>query len=367
MNAFLGLFIVALVCSESALAAGEANRKVRQSKESGTTTTENEPSRESHLFPDWPAASFDWFFGPVVAFRYQSISADNASKVTSTTFEGGLGAGLVGIPVVKGNPGWVLGTDAGMAYGYAYNVVTAAEQPVQKFGTHFTRQWVGVGSTVYVRYFRYHLDVRSAKLTPKEDPDGVIHSQKIGNDFGILILPWLSEHYSVNYLRAYTDSYSHKFIEDYDHWLHTRMAFDFMSFLVDVGPGFTQTTEFAPATGSELAKGRTDYLLLKTGINPFWKLVADGQAKYVYNASEERLGTYGATRLPEDDLNEAPTLAMPEDSFLGSFFFGVKDIAYGIGAGWRTNIQVLNVNRHDGAQKKTTKTQGLGLYAEARF
>ena len=184
---------------------------------------------------------------------------------------------------------------------------------------------------------------------------------------GRLILPWLSEHYSLDYIRAYTHNYGAKFLEDYDHWLHTRMFFTPLSFVVDLGPGITQTSEFDPESGKRFGSGSTDYFLLKTGFNPFWKFVADGQAKYVYKATEEDLGTYASLRLPEDQLNEPQTLALPEDSFLGSLFLGVKDIAYGIGAGWRQNIQVLNVQRRHGRAKETKKDQGLGLYYEVRF
>ncbi len=358
----LSFLLLALLVSQSAFA--QAKRKVR--KDAGTSTSSSE-TNSSGLFPDWPTSDFDWFAGPVIGFKYSDVSADNQPRTKTTTFEGGLTAGLSGIPIVPGNPGFQFAPDVGAAFGYNFSTSKDEDGKTQRTSGHYRRQWIGLGETVYVHFFRYHLDLRYGRLTNPDDPDAIIQSQKIGNDFGFLILPWLSGHYTLNYLRGYTHEYADKFLEDYDHWIHARMFFNFMSFMVDLGPGFTQTTEYDIILHGKLANGRTDYFLMKLALNPFWKFVADGQAKYVYNATEENLGTYSTTRLPEDELSEPTTLAMPEDSFLGSLFLGVKDIAYGIGAGWRQNIQVLNVRRKNDADKQTIKDQGFGLYYEVRF
>lgn len=359
---YVTLLLLVLFVEDAAFA--QAKRKVRKDTDSSVNSESGQPSG---LLPDWPTSDFNWFVGPVIGFKYTDTSADNQPRTKTTTFEGGLTAGLSGIPIVPGNPGFQFAPDAGMAYGYSFATFKNEDDETVKTSSHYRRQWIGFGETLYVHWFRYRLDLRYGQLTPTENPENVVKSQKIGNDFGVLILPWLSQHYTLDYLRAYTKDYSDKFLEDYNHWLHTRMFFGFMSFVLDLGPGFTQTTEYDLISGDKLAKGRTDYFLLRTGLNPFWKFVADGQAKYVYNATEENLGSYSTQRLPEDELSEPTTLSMPEDSFLGSLFLGVKDIAYGIGAGWRQNIQVLNVSRRDGAEKQTIKDQGFGLYYEVRF
>lgn len=363
-KSLLSLALCATLAPATFAAEGGAKRRVRDTVDRDVHAKD---SQGAGFLPNWAVTPFDWYVNPIVAFKYQSVSTDGQDPSKTTTVEGGLGAGLQGVPVVPGNPGLTVAPDAGMAYGYNYSIVDTKDDGEKKVTTHYRRQWLGLGSTLYVRFFRYRLDIRNARLAEAENSDNVINSQSIGNDFGVLVLPWLSQHYTLDYMRGYKKSYSKKFIEDYNHWFHTRMFFEFMSFMTDFGPGFTQTAEFDPESGTRLAKGRTDYLLFKAGLNPVWKVVVDGQAKYAFNATEEDLGNYATTRMPEDDLNEPDTLAMPEDSFLGSMFFGVKDIAYGVGAGWRTNIQVLNVQRRGGAPKKTTKTQGLGLYAEVRF
>lgn len=354
--------LLALFVSGSAFA--QAKRKVRKDTDSSAA-----PAAETHgsnLLPDWGTRDFDWFAGPVFGFKYTDVSADGQPRTKSTTLEGGLTAGLSGIPVVPGNPGFQFAPDAGVAYGYNFARIEGKDG-TERTSSHYRRQWVGFGETLYVHWFRYRLDLRYGRLTPTENPDAVVQSQKIGNDFGVLILPWLSQHYTLDYLRAYGKRTSSTLLKDYNHWLHTRMFFDLMSFVVDLGPGFTQTTEYDSANGDELAKGHVDYFLTKLAANPFWKFVADGQAKYVYASSEEKLGAYATQRLPEDELNEPTTLAMPEDSFMGSLFLGVKDLFFGVGAGWRQNVQVLNVRRKDGAEKQTIKDQGFGLYYEVRF
>ncbi len=350
--------LVALFGLASPSFAQSAKRKVRNSKQQPVAAT----NESSGVLPDWPVSDFDWFINPIVGLQYTTTSVDGSPAHRSTTMEGGLGAGLSGIPVVPSNPGFTLAPDAGLAYGYNLDLYKDEKNKEQRLSTHYRRQWIGLGATTYFHFFRYHLDIRNARLTPSEDPSALVQSQKIGNDFGILILPWLSEHYTLDYIRAYAKYYGDKLLEDYDHWLHTRMFFSPMSFVLDLGPGVTHTIEYR--AGGE---GVTEYFLLKTGFNPFWKFVADGQAKYVYHSTEETLGAYANLRLPEDQLNEPQTLALPEDSFLGSLFLGVKDIAYGIGAGWRQNIQVLNVQRRHSARKETKKDQGLGLYYEVRF
>lgn len=357
---FFAVLVLAAFSSQAAFA--QAKRKVQKQTDNAPKSTE---VRGSGVLPDWPTSSFDWFAGPVFGFKYSDVSADNQPRTRTTTVEGGLTAGLSGIPIVPGNPGFQFAPDAGMAFGFAQSTLKFSDDSTQKFMSHYRRQWIGLGFTTYVHWFRYRLDLRTGKLMPRENPENGIVSQKMGNDFGVLILSWLSQHYTLNLTKAIETETDKMFLKDADHWLHTRMFFDFMAFVLDLGPGFTQTTEYVG--GEEAGKGHTDYFLLRLGLNPFWKLVADGQAKYVYNSSDEKLGAYADTRLPEEELGEPTTLAMPEDSFMGSLFLGVKDLVFGIGAGWRQNVQILNVSRKDGAEKQTKRDQGFGLYYEVRF
>jgi hypothetical protein len=165
----------------------------------------------------------------------------------------------------------------------------------------------------------------------------------------------------------YHRKFSSPFPIENDHWLHARSFTSFMNFMFDFGPGVAEVSAWDFNGDNKVGSGTVSYFLLKTQFTVFWKLVGEGIGKYAINASEKRLGLYATERLPEDDLNEPATLAMPEDSFLGSMFFGVKDLFFGIGAGWRYNIQVLNVAEKDDTKRETTKNHGLGLYYEVRL
>src|SRR5690606_22281896 len=71
---------------------------------------------KSSLFPDWPAPSFDWGIQPIVAATYRS-DVGPGGRVRTTTLEGGLGAGLFGVPVVPGNIGFYLEPRGGYVFG----------------------------------------------------------------------------------------------------------------------------------------------------------------------------------------------------------------------------------------------------------
>ncbi len=361
---FTGLFLWPSLGQSQA----NAKRSIRPMHDNSTATKAGElkPGQGSRLFPDWPTTEFDWFVAPIIGVKFASTEVDGKAKRSDTTIEGGLAAGLIGIPVPAGNPGAALAPDVGAAYGYNHSSTKRVDGHELATDSHYRRHWLGTAATFYAHYFRYRLNVRLGELAALEAPHTTIHSLGVGNDFGVLILPWVSQHYTVNYLRGYLNN-DKKFLEDFDHWLHTRLFFTFMSTVCDFGPGFTQTWEYNSESGKPLAAGHSNYLLVRAGFNPVWKLVADGQFKYIYDSDDSRLGLYAGMRLPEDELSTPNTLSMPEDSFMGSLFLGVKDIVFGIGAGWRTNIQVLNVNRHHGADNTTTRDQGFGLYYELRF
>jgi hypothetical protein len=317
------------------------------------------------LFPDWSVEPFDWFASPVIGFQLNTLDNDSGT-VRTTTLEGGLMAGLEGISVMPGNPGLTWGVGAGAAWGYATSVLSDSGDD-RKSSLHYQRKWGGISATYYYKFFRYKLGLSKGRLNFSEFPDDLVQSFKVNNDFGFLIKNWISAHYTLNYLKAYKDKFDSPFLLETDNWVHTRFFTDVMDFVFDVGPGFTQTTAYDIEGESEIAKGTTNYFLIKTQMTLFWKVVGVGLGKYAYESSEKFLGTYATTRLPEDQLNEPSTLSIPEDSFQGSFFLGIKDIMFGVGAGWRYNIRVLNASGKNDTERETTKDQGFGLYYEVRF
>lgn len=321
----------------------------------------------SAWFPDWPTDRFDWILQPIVAFKYtQGVNEETGTTHTSTA-EAGLAAGLTGISIVPGNPGLTTGPRIGAAYGYSNSQVKDKAGKTTDSGFHYRRQWGGLHNTFYFKSFRYGLNVTRGMLKVIEDDDRLIQSFRADNDFGVLFRTWFSGHYSLLHGRAYHRKFSSPFLIENDHWLHARVFTSFMNFVFDLGPGVAEVSAWDFSGDNKVGSGTINYFLLKTQFTVFWKLVGEGIGKYAIDASEKRLGLYATERLPEDDLNEPSTLAMPEDSFLGSMFFGVKDLVFGIGAGWRYNIQVLNVAEKGDTTRETTKNHGLGLYYEVRL
>ena len=325
------------------------------------------PVSENAWFPSWQPDGFDWMIQPIIAFKYTQGVNETTGTTRTSTAEGGLAAGLMGIPVVPGNPGFTVGPRAGIAYGYSNSVVKAAGTNATTQGSHYRRQWAGLDNAFYFKMFRYGLNLTRGELLVAEQKDRRIQSFRADNDFGLLLRSWWSGHYSLNHARAYNSGFSTPFLIENDHWLHTRFSINLLDFVFDLGPGFTDVVAWDFAGKEKTGSGNVNYFLLKTRLNPFWKLVGEGVGKYAINATQKRLGLYASERLPEDDLNEPSSLAMPEDSFLGSMFFGVKDIVFGIGIGWRYNIQILNLAKKGDTERETTRDHGLGLYYDVRL
>ncbi len=332
--------------------------------------TEVKPSSElseSAWLPSWQPDSFDWMLQPIIAFKYTQGVNENTGTTRTTTAEGGLAAGLVGIPLVFGNPGYTVGPKAGVAYGYSNSIVTAKGAAEKSQGYHYRRQWAGIDNSLYLKSFRYALNLTRGELVIAEQKDRRIQSFRADNDFGLLLRSWWSVHYSLNHVRAYSSGFSTPFLVENDHWLHMKVRFDLLDFVFDIGPGFTAVTAWELTGKEQTGTGNVNYFLLKTRFNPFWKIVGESVGKYALDATQKRLGLYASERLPEDDLNEPATLAMPEDSFLGSMFFGVKDLIFGVGVGWRYNIQILNLAKKGDSERETTRDHGLGLYYDVRL
>jgi hypothetical protein len=325
------------------------------------------PVSEHAWFPVWQPDRFDWMLQPIIAFKYTQGVNETTGTTRTSTAEGGLAAGLRGIPVVFGNPGYTIGPRAGVAWGYSNSIVKADGLSAKTQGSHYRRQWAGIDNTVYIKSFRYALNLTRGELLVSEDKDRRIQSFRADNDFGMLLRSWWSVHYSLNHARAYNSGFATPFLVENDHWLHTRFTIDLLEFVFDLGPGFTDVIAWDFQGKEKTGSGSVNYFLLKTRFNPFWKLVGEGVGKYAIDASQKRLGLYANERLPEDDLDEPSSLAMPEDSFLGSMFFGVKDLFFGVGVGWRYNIQILNLAKKGDTERETTRDHGLGLYYDVRL
>ena len=327
----------------------------------------------SMFFPDWSPPAFDWFIMPIIGFQYQENDSE-IGRVHSTTFEGGLGAGLLGIPIVPGNPGLFFAPSASASLGNITSVTTLKGQTDEKSSSQkYQRITGGVDLYGYVRFYRHVLGVSRGRKVFDDEEKTAIQSLTVKNDFGFLVLPWFSSHYTHRYLKAFGHQFSEPFFIENDNWLHGRLFTDILSFYIDAGPGFTLIDEYVmvldqagvePPRNEKTGKGRTDYVLGVSGLHLFWKLGMSARAKYVFKATEEELGSYANTRLPEDSLNTPNHIAMPEDSLSASVFLGASPLFFGVGLGWQYNLQILNYSEKNGKKRDTTSSQGLGASFE---
>lgn len=332
------------------------------SKADGLMPKDGTPKEELIWLPDWPKPPFGWTIGPVVGFRYGVEENPELGRSQVSSVEGGVVGSVSHIPIVDSTPGDWLSPFAGGAVGYS---IIKGEEGNDRY--RYYRAWGGLQNKLMWGPLKYELTVSRGILNYNEKPEWMVHSFGLGNDFGVLLLDWLSAHETLNYTQAYHDDFDTPFLKEYDNWIHARARFRPMDLVVDAGPGFTLAKAYEQDSGDMIAEGITRYVKGVADFELFWGLGGTALAKYAFDSSESRLGVYDRRRLPMEALNEPPTLTMPEDSFQGSLFLGFKDIIFGIGFGWRYNIAILSfAGRHD-RERETTTDQGFGLYKEVRF
>lgn len=312
---------------------------------------------EGAFFPDWKPVNFDWGIRPILGLQYTKITSDTGDLDTVSS-EAGLAAHVQGIPVVPGNKGFYISPSIGKAWGSMDSKVSGSTKTQS---VKYNRTYGGSDFIFYAGFYRHTLGViRGVKEFSTTGYDKV-QTLGITNDFGFLVLNWASAHLTYSYLNAFSDQYSKPFMKEHDYWLHGRLFTSVLSMFLDAGPGFTSAEEFSVASGlhSKIADGNIQYLKAITGLHLFWKIGATGHAKYIVSSSEKNLGTYSQTILPDQELNQPRSLAMPEDSLSASAFFGIRNLVAGFGIGWQYNLQILNMSEKNGSEKVTTKDNGF--------
>jgi len=377
----LYLVVAALLALQATLAVAQSRTRKKPSKSYNKPNQNRELIKRKRLdeknlaedveieppspfFPDWPTPSFNYGASPIIGMKYQ-VDADETS--TSRTFQSeiGLMGYISGIGLWPGNPGLYLRPEVGYVWGRVDGEVETKGQPQPtQIDDTYQRSWGGLTFTIPVYFYRHETQVYIGRKLFNKATDSDLYSFTLVNDFGFLVLPWLSAHYTHTLLQAMHKEFSaDPFSEEQDHWLHVKFSPGFLNFYADLGPGFTIINQtFNQDTDAEREiTGKVDYLLLKTGLNPFWKFYASGYAKYVYDSDQKEIGSNAGTRLPDQSLYDAPIVAMPEDSLYASVVFGVDRLIGGLGIGWRYNIQILNMSEKNNTERKRTEDNGLIL------
>ena len=326
----------------------------------------NEKPEASVVFPDWAAPAFNFSIGPIIGARLGQTE-ENGVRYRTMTSEFGAGARIRGIPLLPGNPG---------VSAEPYIILTWGNRTAKAEGTAlnqtetsgFQRSWLGAVGYVYYQFFRYTLDLGLGKIAYDKDFFIDLEAKRISNDFGILILPFLSAHYTWTSLAVREVHESKPNIEEIDQWLHGRAAFSLFDFNLDVGPGVSVTQysgRSAPnAPFAKIATAQSTYLKALTAMHVIWKLGAHGSAKYILAGSREDAVTHTIDQLPNEGIAQNKTLApLPEGSLEASAFAGFTNLFGGIGFGW----QYYYLQEKAASNRQIRRNQGFAVSYETEF
>lgn len=321
--------------------------------------------RDDALLPDWGTDRFDWKLGPIIGGRARSTEYGGV-KYETLSSEIGLGGRVTGIPIIPGNPGLSLEPYASFTWG-SRSVKAKNEGLNETENTGFQRQWYGVLGRLYLNFFRYSLDIGQGRINYDEKLFTDLESSRFQNDFALLVLPFLSTHYTLTSYKLTEGKESKPSIDELDHWIHARLFFS--RFSLDLGPG-SSTTEYSgratPASPlQKIATVNTSYLKALTSMHIFWKLGVSGSAKYILSAKEVPGLTNTIDQLPNENLAENKSLAnLPKGSLEASVFLGLRNLLSGFGVGYQ--IYYLELDR-GGDDQQISRDQGVVITYDAGF
>jgi hypothetical protein len=320
---------------------------------------------DSVYLPDWPSPSFGLNLRPVVG--YGLATEKSAGKtLTRAEYELGLEGGVSGIPLVPGN----FGVFASPKVGYAYAGIDLRVDGSKLLSANYNRAWIGNDIAVLLRWFRYTLGLEYGRVFGSDDVP-TTQSLIVKNDFGVLVLPFLSAHLTHTYGRLYGERYMDYFESYHDDWLHLLFSTSIMSFYVDFGPGVTMaSTRESDSFGNTSKISQTvTYFKALTGFHIFWKLGMSGSANYSLDATEPQSRDVTVFRRnPSQDLAAVSKSPLFEkDMFQGRIFLGLSRLFGGLGVGWIYNVNVRHAFERDGEKSESSSHQGFGLSYEASF
>ena len=291
----------------------------------------------SSWFPDWSPDSFDVLIAPILGGRARSTEIQGV-EVDTLSAEAGLGGKIRGIPLVPGNPG--LTVEPYMTYTWGSRSEKQSSESLDETeSSGFTRAWYGGLARFYYRPFRYSLDIGRGKVDyDKYFTD--VNAQRIVNDFGLMLLPFLSAHYTLTNYTAYEDQISDPSLEETDSWLHARVFFSLFSTQVDIGPGVSEVSTYARDQNTllwqKLGSGRTSYLKGLASMHIFWRLGASASLKYILDAEQSASQGLLYDQLPDQNLTDTTGInTLPKGSLEASVFVGFRRLLGGFGFGWQ--------------------------------
>ena len=316
-------------------------------------------------FPSWQVPEFDWGFDPILGFKARKTETGGI-KTTTVATEAGAHLQLKNISLNSGPTRFQVSPHGGLTYGYLAQDSKSDDLNLDQ-GSRSERSWYGLKLSGYHKAYRHEIGVHRGKINYAED-FASIQNLSLRNDMGVMVLPHLSAHLTTNYQTVFQDSLSKPTLKEMDHWLHGKVAFDFLSLMLDAGPGMTTLDSYAEVNGENQHqfKSDTQYLLSTLSGRFFWRFGFWGSVRYTFNADSDLTGAESVlVQLPNQNLNDPSTIqTLPEDSLDSFLFVGIQNLFAGFGFGYKYSVLVLNYGEKDGTDRQVFRDNGYTITYE---
>lgn len=335
------------------------------------------PAKEqkSYFFPDWPAPKLDFSVSPVLGVQFTHENKRALDITTSTqTLELGVQGGLYGVPLVQGNPGLYIEPFAGYVYGMvnrSSSVTSTSEEAKENAKAltgngSYNRFFGGASAPIYYNALRQTFKLAAG--TVASDFVEEQNSLQFKSDTALLVVPFVSTHYTYSASNLYGATYDKRTYTEHDNWLHARIFTTFLDAYFDFGPGYTQSRMWSATPGIAHADVNFTYLRGRTGMEFFSWLVGDAEVKYIIMSDKLPAAEVVRARFPTESLNvPSSPLSPPVDSVLVTAFLGVPNVFGGVGIGWRYDLQIYSFSEKNGASKEVKSDSSIGIVARATF
>ncbi len=335
----------------------------KQKPEKPVTAAPDETQNQvpSVFFPNWPAPGFGVGLRPVLGYSLTKINLAGSALALSE-FEIGGEVGLHGIPLKSGNPGLYIAPKIG----YAFGAIDARTPQITLISETYNRAWIGNEFIFSLNWFKYSLGLGYAKIFPK-GLIKTIQSYQIQQDFGILILPYLSQHLTLTQGRTFGENTDNWSEIPFDIWLHTRFFTSVLDFSFDIGPGVTTTKERKINSNNkfDISETSVTYLKALTSFHVFWKLGMSGGMRYGLQDSGQKIESDVLfNRTPLNDLNSAPEGTFKKDHLQANLFVGLSNVYAGLGIGWIYTYSLTHALELSGEKRHKDSRQGFGINYE---
>ena len=358
--------LVLIVSMLSALSYGQDTQTATESEQAVREAAAMEKKLASEdenffFFPSWDAPGIGIDLRTVGGFSHGSQFGEEGFN-NEFAAELGLSAGIRNLPLLPGT------LYASAHFLWARGLRRASLLSLNEENLFFKRYWGGGGVTYLYRYIKNSVSFGLGAID--FDVDSVVDTRLFifSNDFGVKLIPLISEHLQFEFKRYFSESYNEPSANDYNFWLYTAMQ---LNFLIDldfrVGPGFRYVETFV--NDQKDKTGTASYLKSFLNIDIFGPIAADGSAYYVFNDDIHLNSAQNISdRLPNQDI-QAPVadVFLPRDTLDVSFFAGVRGLFSGLNVGWRYNMRIAHALEREDQTRQFSRNSGYEINYSLQF